>query len=48
MIHQPTEGSQGQASEVHLESEELMHFQRQVQSIYAYRKLLTNKSMKVP
>ena len=37
MIHQPQGGSQGQASEVTLEAEEVMRIRRQVGGIYAER-----------
>ena len=37
MIHQPEGGSQGQASEVLAESEEVMRIRRQVGQIYAQR-----------
>jgi ATP-dependent Clp protease protease subunit len=42
MIHQPEGGSQGQASEVLSESEEVMRIRRQVGRIYAER---TNQSL---
>ena len=48
MIHQPEGGSQGQASEVLAESEEVMQIRRQVEKTYACRKLLTDKSTKAP